>query len=527
MTAVPVRSLSAARAALRAARRRLARRCSAAATRDATQQDRRLSRTITAQRHPITLQGRRAHRRDLHRPQPRRPDARRSAPTCSPSRRPGSTKRPAASSSTCRSARPTDRAAAEFDARNPFDPGRLRRAAQRRRCARPTSRGPAALAEHQAQLPEADRRSRPLRAVAERSRPDRRRRPLSRTGRTGISAAPASAISPPWSTTRPTWCSRAAKRRSMPPRRSVVIDKYRKGENPSGDLYAGYEPGQDQRCRQMIKHASASRRRRSARRRRPSGAADEHIAPAPRVSIQAFCETVETAAAVQAAGEDRRLAKAHSRSRWAASPPPSRPIAVSPTPNVIIIESDDRGRGHPRRPRSAGRGLRRRHARHRDRPHQRRHALSRADPPRRQRLPDRAGRHDRHRARDLRAVLGAGRQAGRPHHRGGRRQRRRRRLHRRAQHRLGDRARPCARCGGRRSRPRRSAPPASTTTRTRRRASPTRCSRPTASTPHFVDRLLSKCTDHLSLLAAPATLDRVYDFGAEAFDSILDVAARH
>jgi pilus assembly protein CpaE len=38
----------------------------------------------------------------------------------------------------------------------------------------------------------------------------------------------------------------------------------------------------------------------------------------------------------------------------------------------------------------------------------------------------------------------------------------------------------------------------------------------------FVDRLLSKCTDHLSLLAAPATLERVYDFGAEAFDSILD-----
>jgi len=29
----------------------------------------------------------------------------------------------------------------------------------------------------------------------------------------------------------------------------------------------------------------------------------------------------------------------------------------------------------------------------------------------------------------------------------------------------------------------------------------------------FIDRLLSKCTDHLSLLAAPATLDRVYDFG--------------
>ena len=39
----------------------------------------------------------------------------------------------------------------------------------------------------------------------------------------------------------------------------------------------------------------------------------------------------------------------------------------------------------------------------------------------------------------------------------------------------------------------------------------------------FVDRLLSKCTDHLSLLAAPATLDRVYDFGSDAFDPILDI----
>ena len=43
----------------------------------------------------------------------------------------------------------------------------------------------------------------------------------------------------------------------------------------------------------------------------------------------------------------------------------------------------------------------------------------------------------------------------------------------------------------------------------------------------FIDRLLSKCTDHLSLLAAPATLDRVYDFGADAFDVDPRFAARH
>jgi len=38
----------------------------------------------------------------------------------------------------------------------------------------------------------------------------------------------------------------------------------------------------------------------------------------------------------------------------------------------------------------------------------------------------------------------------------------------------------------------------------------------------FVDRLLSKCSDHLTLLAAPSTLDRVYDFSEEAFDTTLD-----
>ena len=39
--------------------------------------------------------------------------------------------------------------------------------------------------------------------------------------------------------------------------------------------------------------------------------ADDYIAPAPRVSVQAFCESVTTALAVKAAAEDRRLGKAH------------------------------------------------------------------------------------------------------------------------------------------------------------------------------------------------------------------------
>jgi pilus assembly protein CpaE len=38
----------------------------------------------------------------------------------------------------------------------------------------------------------------------------------------------------------------------------------------------------------------------------------------------------------------------------------------------------------------------------------------------------------------------------------------------------------------------------------------------------FMERLLAKCGDNLSLLAAPAALDQVYDFGADAFDAIFD-----
>jgi pilus assembly protein CpaE len=39
----------------------------------------------------------------------------------------------------------------------------------------------------------------------------------------------------------------------------------------------------------------------------------------------------------------------------------------------------------------------------------------------------------------------------------------------------------------------------------------------------MVDRLLSRCSDNLSLLAAPAMLDRTYDFAEDALDGLLDI----
>src|SRR6204780_1894752 len=70
---------------------------------------------------------------------------------------------------------------------------------------------------------------------------------------------------------------------------------------------------------------------------------DEHIAPAPRVSVQAFCETVETAAAIQGASEDRRMAKAHMRIQMGGLTAAVEAYQSAPTPNVIILESDERG----------------------------------------------------------------------------------------------------------------------------------------------------------------------------------------
>jgi pilus assembly protein CpaE len=69
---------------------------------------------------------------------------------------------------------------------------------------------------------------------------------------------------------------------------------------------------------------------------------DERIAPAPRVSVQAFCETVETAAAIQTAGEDRRMAKAHLRIQMGGLIAAVEAYQNSPTPNVIILESESR-----------------------------------------------------------------------------------------------------------------------------------------------------------------------------------------
>ncbi len=42
----------------------------------------------------------------------------------------------------------------------------------------------------------------------------------------------------------------------------------------------------------------------------------------------------------------------------------------------------------------------------------------------------------------------------------------------------------------------------------------------------YLDRLLAQCSERLSLLASPSMLDRTYDFDADAFSQIVDIAQR-
>jgi pilus assembly protein CpaE len=253
----------------------------------------------------------------------------------------------------------------------------------------------------------------------------------------------------------------------------------------------------------------------------PGADEDEHIAPAPRVSIQAFCETVETAAAVQGAGEDRRLAKAHVKIQMGGAAAAVEAYRSAPTPNVILIESVNHadeiltGLDHLAEVCDAGTKV---------------IVVGRINDVTLYRELTRRGISDYliapistidvvrsvcglFVAPDAKpvgriiAVVGAKGGVGAST----------------VAHNIAfSIARDLALDSvvtdldlafGTAGLDYNQDPPQGIADAV---FSPDRVD--TA----FVDRLLSKCTDHLSLLAAPATLDRVYDFGAEAFDAILD-----
>jgi len=72
--------------------------------------------------------------------------------------------------------------------------------------------------------------------------------------------------------------------------------------------------------------------------REPFGAA-AHERPVPRISIHAFCEFPDTGAALQRAGSDRRLSKAHMNVQLGGIPAALEHFGGQVTPNLLIVET--------------------------------------------------------------------------------------------------------------------------------------------------------------------------------------------
>ena len=63
-----------------------------------------------------------------------------------------------------------------------------------------------------------------------------------------------------------------------------------------------------------------------------------HVAPLPRISVQAFCETTDVVSILQTAIQDRRMLKTHVKINMGGAAAAVEAFRAAPTPNLIIIE---------------------------------------------------------------------------------------------------------------------------------------------------------------------------------------------
>lgn len=71
----------------------------------------------------------------------------------------------------------------------------------------------------------------------------------------------------------------------------------------------------------------------------PDTGGEEIIAPLPRVTLQAFCETREVADSMQAVAADRRMDKVQARVQMGGPAAAVEAFRGAPTPNVIVLET--------------------------------------------------------------------------------------------------------------------------------------------------------------------------------------------
>ena len=64
----------------------------------------------------------------------------------------------------------------------------------------------------------------------------------------------------------------------------------------------------------------------------------ELIAPVPRVTLQAFCDSPAVAETIEAAAHDRRMQKAHVKVQMGGAPAALEAFRQAPTPNIVVLE---------------------------------------------------------------------------------------------------------------------------------------------------------------------------------------------
>ncbi|MDX3809719.1 AAA family ATPase [Bosea thiooxidans] len=77
----------------------------------------------------------------------------------------------------------------------------------------------------------------------------------------------------------------------------------------------------------------------SAEAHSAANGSEEIIAPLPRITLQAFCETPAVAATMQAVVADRRMDKAHARIQMGGPAAAVEAFRAAPTPNIIVLET--------------------------------------------------------------------------------------------------------------------------------------------------------------------------------------------
>ncbi|MEO0498748.1 MAG: AAA family ATPase [Pseudomonadota bacterium] len=68
-------------------------------------------------------------------------------------------------------------------------------------------------------------------------------------------------------------------------------------------------------------------------------AAMQTVRPIPRISLQAFCETTEFASMLERGSNDRRMTKAHVKVHMGSIPAATQFYSQAPTPNLLVLES--------------------------------------------------------------------------------------------------------------------------------------------------------------------------------------------